>query len=478
MRKAIVHATPENTKTILDLLEDQGVSLPCNCHGANSCGGAQYDFPCGLVPHEDLSVTLRDTGKICSLDLGTSSPEAHLPDTLFIDLGTTTVSMVFYHTETKTIWKSETFSNPQIPYGTDVISRIKYDTDFHEDYSLKHVICHKIKNVWTQSARRFPQLSLRRCLIGGNTTMIHLLLGDSLDSMATAPFTPAVRTNFSFWQDETHIYIVPWLSAFIGGDIVSGLLWLNFDRRQDTCILADLGTNGELALCHNGTVYTASAAAGPAFEGSGISCGCPAIPGAISDVTLGGVLPRIRTISNKLPTGICGSGAVSILAELIAKGYLDSEGAATDKFSEEGLLISKDSSANPILFTRQDARQMQLATAAIGAGIDCLCHRANISVSQVDHLYLAGGLGYHIPVKKAALTGLFSEIPICRVSAIGNSCLMGLAQLAADLSSRQDPDQRIQHLRDHSCEVVLAQEDLFQQNFLRHMHYPAASEKR
>lgn len=468
--KITVHGTPANTKSILDLLEDQGISLPCNCHGANTCGGKQYDFPCDLIPHEDITVTVHPRVSFSGLALSSDQNNDHLPDTLLIDLGTTTIAMVYYSSLHKTAFYSEVFPNPQLPFGSDVISRIKYDTEAIHKHELTHMICETLSKHYNSFLASHKNVSIETCLIGGNTTMIHLLLGLSLENMTAAPFTPAdiPPDKLSFRQGSTKIQILPWLSAFIGGDIVSGMLYLNFDTRKDTCLLVDLGTNGELALVYDQKIYTAGTAAGPAFEGGGLSCGTPAVPGAISDVSLRRNLSQTQTIGNKLPTGICGSGAVSILSQLLTCGYMDPSGILTDKFPEHGLILSRTPSGQTIRFTKQDVRQMQLAAAAIGAGINTLCHTAGISVDDVDHLYLAGGLGYHINISKADTSGMFSGVETSHIHAVGNSCLLGLATVSHRLDSLS---QRIKDIQQKSHEVILADNNYFQEQFIRHMTY-------
>ncbi len=468
--KITVQGTPENTKSILDLLEDQGISLPCNCHGANACGGKQYDFPCTLIPHEDITVTVYPRESFVGLTLSADQSKDHQPDSLLIDLGTTTVAMVYYSSLHKTVFYSEVFPNPQLPFGADVISRIKYDTEPTHKHELTHTIHEILSQHYNSFLASHKNVSIRTCLIGGNTTMIHLLLGLSLKGMAAAPFNPVDVSpgKLNFYQGSTEIRILPWLSAFIGGDIVSGMLYLNFDSRKDTCLLVDLGTNGELALVYDQKIYTAGTAAGPAFEGGGLSCGTPAVPGAISDVSLRRLVPQTQTIGNKLPTGICGSGAVSLLSQLLAFQYMDSSGILTEKFPEDGLLLSRTPSGQEIRFTKQDVRQMQLSVAAIGAGIATLCHTAGISIDDTDQLYLAGGLGYHISISKASASGMFSGMDTTRIHTVGNSCLLGLASIC------QKPDglsRRIEDLHQKSHEVILADNDYFQKQFIRHMTY-------
>ena len=465
-----IEANSNNTLSVLDLLEKQGFSLPCNCHGANVCGGTQYDFPCTLIPKEPLTVCLRDSitkEKIEGLGLMQKADLSVFPDSLLIDIGTTTIAMVYYHSAKKTTFFTEVFPNPQIPYGADVISRINYDVSDHEHHLLHHRIVSCLEEHASSFFLQFPDVSLRQCLIGGNTTMIHLLLNLSLEGMTGFPFTPSEFTNFCFTYNKVEVFILPWLSAFIGGDITSGLLSLSFNTRKDTCLLADLGTNGELVLCHQNHLFTASTAAGPALEGNGLSHGCPAIPGAISDVSLRGVVPRIQTIANKLPAGICGSGAISTLAELLSQHYIHADGTLTEKFPKNGILLAR-SKETVISFSINDVRQMQLAIAAIAAGIDTLCHEAGISPDKVDSLYLAGGLGYSISLEKASLLGMFCSIRPERIHCVGNSCLNGLAELSEDFSNLQ---QFVSHVKKHTTDISLADNSYFQSSYLAHMSY-------
>lgn len=468
--KITVHASPENKKTILDLIEEQGISLPCNCHGANACGGKQYNFPCHLIPHEEMTVTLRQRSDLEGVSFDDPVTKQYLPDTLLIDLGTTTVAMVYYHSKHHTIYHKETFPNPQISYGADVISRIRYDMEFPEEHTLRESICHEISERYECVVSSEKGIHIRTCLIGGNTTMIHFLLGFPSGGMSAAPFTPHPITMQQLHQKRngTDIFLLPWLSAFIGGDILAGMLYLDFDHRADTCLLADLGTNGELSLLHKHHIFTASTAAGPAFEGAGLSCGCPAVPGAVSDVTLGTVLPKLQTIGNKIPTGICGSGAISMLSQIISGGYMDSDGILTKKFPDKGIFLCRTIQGDELRFTAEDTRQMQLAAAAIGAGINTLCHKAEIRPQQIDHLYLAGGLGYFINISKAAKTGLFSGIPTSRIHAVGNSCLYGLAALCENTDALPE---RFSQFEQMTNDIILADEPYFQKQFISHMTY-------
>ena len=159
---------------------------------------------------------------------------------------------------------------------------------------------------------------------------------------------------------------------------------------------------------------------------------------------------------------------MSLLSQRLTFQYMDSSGILTEKFPEDGLLLSRTPSGQEIRFTKQDVRQMQLSVAAIGAGIATLCHTAGISIDDTDQLCLAGGLGYHISISKAAASGMFSGMDTTRIHTVGNSCLLGLASIC------QKPDglsRRIEDLHQKSHEVILADNDYFQKQFIRHMTY-------
>lgn len=466
-----VKVPPNNTKTILDLLEIQGVSLPCNCHGTNACGGKQYSFPCDLIPLEDITVSVPERKKFSGLTLSGACDKSIPPDTLLIDLGTTTVAMVYYNSISNTVFLSDVFPNPQISFGADVISRIKFDAESENKGILKSAIQEAITEHYNKATSSNSDISIKKCLIGGNTTMIHFLMGYSIEGLKSAPFQPAKVPSKSVFTNENkgvQIQVIPWLSSFIGGDILSGILSLDFDSRHDTCLLADLGTNGELVLLHNRKLYTASTAAGPAFEGGGLTCGCPSIPGAISDVALHSVKPSLKTIDNKLPAGICGSGAISMVAEVIKRNYMDASGILTEKFPPEGIVLAKQVNGPDISFTRDDLRQMQLAIASISGGIDALCHFAGIKTNQIDQLYLAGGLGVHINLDKAIHAGLFCDVAPQNIHPVGNSCLNGLAKIS---SSHNSLDDLISEIKSNTSLLELADDDYFKQSFTKHLTY-------
>jgi uncharacterized 2Fe-2S/4Fe-4S cluster protein (DUF4445 family) len=217
-----------------------------------------------------------------------------------------------------------------------------------------------------------------------------------------------------------------------------------------------------MVLSHNGHLYTAAAAAGPALEGAGISCGCAAVPGAISHVRLQRNRALITTIDNKLPIGLCGSGAFTLCAELLRHGLLQKDGILSDDFPKEGIRLGTTADGTKLFFTADDLRELQLAIAAIGAGIDTLCHEAGISTSSLDSICLGGGFGLFLPIADCILLRMLPDLPKERILAKGNTCLQGLYEYAlGDFGQADWP----------YTTVNLADNEFFKSSFLHHMTY-------
>lgn len=294
--------------------------------------------------------------------------------------------------------------------------------------------------------------------------MIHLLLGYDCTPLSKSPFAIRQTLPDRYNREQCEIHIAPWFSAFVGGDIYAGLYANRIWETKETCLFLDLGTNGEIVLSHNGIQYATSTAAGPAFEGGNLSCGCPSVPGAICQVTLRRLSPQLKTIDNKLPIGICGSGAISLLAELLRNGYVTDEGILTEKFPARGIHLAKTAGGSDLFFTADDLRNIQLAVAAIAAGIDTLLHEAEIVSSDVSRIYLGGSFGFHIAREDCQTLGLFSTLDYHTLQSVGNSCLQGLFRCATE---------GIRLSAAHDAKIInLAESNYFKQQFLSHMKFP------
>lgn len=493
-----VHAGSDNTVRILTLLEQMGYSLPCNCDGRHLCPGNTYSFDCAMIPKEDVRIdlpasvsggplTFSGTGSvlsapdspghsqvgspgICGISLEQMPFEAGPADTLLIDLGTTTIALVLMDRSNGCLRQKTVFANPQRTLGSDIISRIQASCNGSRD-ELASLVSDALHSQTADLCRKNKTSihDLKICMIGGNTAMIHLLMKYNCEPLSAAPFQPDLHSPDSFTADGVQVQILPWISGFIGGDITAGILACHLDTptAPDAPVLfVDLGTNGELILSAGDKLFTAATAAGPALEGASLSCGTAAVPGAICEVSVRRGRARIKTIDNKLPVGLCGSGAVSLCGELIRQGYVDENGIPTSRFPDNGISLGTPLHGAPLVFTIEDFRQMQLAAASIGAGIDALCHAAKISPDQLSEIIIAGGFGFFISVSDAITLRMLPPLPADRIRAVGNSCLQGLYRCATEnIPSCETFLSRI-------VPVNLAQDEVFRRQFVHHMTYP------
>ena len=213
--------------------------------------------------------------------------------------------------------------------------------------------------------------------------MLYLLTGRNPACLSRAPFEADCTFGEEYALPGRRCYLPHCLHAFVGADTTCALLAGGMLEKQETALMCDIGTNGEIALWHRGQLYVASTAAGPAFEGTGISCGCGSIPGAIDRVRVEHGALHIHTIGGRKPVGLCGSGLVDAVAALLEMGIIDETGAMEDA----AFLL-----AEGVQLTRRDVRALQLAKAAMAAGMDSLLHAAGCPAEDVAAVYLAGGL--------------------------------------------------------------------------------------
>ncbi len=359
-----------------------------------------------------------------------------------VDIGTTTIALQLYHLETGQCLSAASMLNPQTKAAADVIGRI--------DASLKGAAA----DLQNQAEMALRTLLATACAqanvlpadvtsmtVTGNTTMLYLLTGRNPYPLSRAPFLAD-----HLFDEESPIlgrraYLPPCLHAFVGADTACALLASGLLERSDTALLCDVGTNGELALWHQGELYIASTAAGPAFEGAGISCGCASVVGAIDKVNLVSGRLHCSTIGEDRAVGICGSGLLDAIAALLDLELLDETG-----YLEDDPCPLRDG----ITLVQSDIRSVQLAKAATHAGIMSLLSAAGCKPDDVSALYLAGGFGSHLNIRNAVRIGLIPESLADKVRVIGNAALDGAAMLLMDTAARdrlRSLHRIVQHVR-------------------------------
>lgn len=372
---------------------------------------------------------------------------------LAIDIGTTVVEAALVDLKTGKEIASAKQRNKQRRHGEDVISRISYSLEKKENLAeLQQLAISNINSLINilGAETGIDKNSINYAVIAGNTVMEHFLLGKDTKPLASLPFKPAFRGGARIGakqlgikiNSQADIYVIPNLAGFIGGDITAGIIKSGlYKKAQGYYMLIDVGTNGEVVIGNNNHIYCASAAAGPALEGMGISCGMLAQEGAICEVSAKKNSDlNLKIINNIEPTGICGSGIIDLMAILIRNKTIDSTG----KMIKPPYLVYKGA-RHDIIFTQKDVRQVQLAKSAIFTAINLLMQEAGINKEKIKKIYIAGEFGKNIKINNAIKIGLIPKFSLSEIKYMGNMSLQGaesillnegLIQIAESLASK------------------------------------------
>ena len=399
-----------------------------------------------------------------------------------VDVGTTTLAGYLYDLTDRRRLATAACENPQRAFGADVVSRI--DAALHgQSEPLQKAVTEAIDRLQAELCRQAgaDPAAVGDRVIVGNTAMLTLLCGYSPAPLATAPFEPAhkmdeTRPPADFgWRgaEGGRVYLPPCPAAYIGADTVAALCSLGELPSRPT-LLADVGTNGELVLITPDGLLACSAAAGPALEGAGIRCGMVASPGAVSQVALLGAHLEIAVIGGGKAAGLCGSGLLDLIAVLGAAGVLDREG----RLHEDGHAFTdciRTADGQPafclpgtdVVLTQDDVRAVQLAKAAIRAGIETLLSAARVAEDDVDRLLLAGGFGSRLSAPSAAAIGLIPPTLVARTEAIGNAAGAGACRLLLDPTAADDARAIAETIR----VLTLNDQPTFESDYIRFMRF-------
>ena len=385
-----------------------------------------------------------------------------------VDIGTTTVAMQRIDLESGEIRKTYTALNSQRMYGADVIGRIEAAGKGRAG-ELKGCILQVLRSS-VDSLTEGGRIPPVRMMIGANTTMVHLLMGYPCESLGIAPFLPynieRIETGWAALSGQKGssfpVRICPGVSAYIGGDITAGLYALGFHERERVSILIDLGTNGEMAVGNRERILAASAAAGPAFEGGNLVCGTGSIPGAVCHAAWKDGALCVETIGGEEPKGICGTGILEIIACLLEAELMDETGRLEEPYASEGFPVDGQ---GRIRVYQKDIREIQLAKAAVRAGLETLLDEYGISLDEVEEIFLAGGFGYELDPGKAETIGLLPAGCAKRVRAAGNTSLRGAAAGLLDGKSGKTLD----HIAGLVREIPLSGNPKFSELYMEYM---------
>ena len=399
-----------------------------------------------------------------------------------VDIGTTKIAGYLVDLQTGQTLASGGVINPQVAYGEDVISRIKY-TDEHPQGAeiLQSILVQAINELLADLCRQIGTTpdQIMDCVMVGNTAMHHLLTGLPVHSLGTAPYTPASLQAMHFLANEVgitiaenaYVYLPPNIAGFVGGDHIAMLLATNARHLKKTLIALDIGTNTEISLIHQGHHFACSCASGPAFEGAHIRNGLRAISGAIERVFINKDTVKIQTINNIPAIGICGSGILDTVAEMRKENLIDTRGTFnkadtrmnTSKESVEFVLVPAEQSGHgqEIAINRKDINEIQLAKAAIRSGIEVLLKNAHIKANDVELFLVAGAFGTYLDLKNTLRIGMFPPLPFDRFQQVGNAAGSGAREILLSSKKRIEAEQMVDSIEYIELTTVHDYQDSF-----------------
>lgn len=464
-------------------LEQAGFSIPRPCGGRGVCGkcavtleGAVSDpneaerkadtrLSCQAQLLGDARVTLADSRKTEQIEVhGIDTPidlrpmEGRLGAA--VDIGTTTLALKLYDLPSGRLLGEAAMLNPQTSVAADVMGRISAAMAGQLE-KMQQQIVDAIGTLLKEACSKSGQSedAVDKLVLTGNTTMLYLLTGRDPECLSHAPFR--ADTLFGNWDTilGKDTYLPACMNAFVGADITCAVLASGMTVSSDTSLLCDIGTNGEIALWKDGKLFVTSTAAGPAFEGAGISCGCGSITGAIDKVWVEDGAVRAHTIGEAPAVGICGSGLIDAIAAFLSIEEIDETGAT----ESDGLPLR-----DGVVLEPRDVRSVQLAKAAIAAGIQTLMESAGTTCDDISALYIAGGFGSHLDVSSAAAIGLIPGELASKVKVIGNASLSGSVRLLLNRESLSQAEE----IAKKSSHVNLGGNPRFNENYMEQMFFP------
>jgi len=517
--------------TLLEAAHAAGVAIDAPCGGVGRCGSCRVRAEGGLTPlsrdeqellggagvaaGKRLACRARVNGPV-TVTLGAASGETRVvtestdmgdlaveppgvrgfkrrADSHYLlgavaDIGTTTVAVSLVDLENGDELGSAGMLNVQYPWGADVMSRIG-SAAAEGTAVLQRPIARQVERLIAGLLVPLDGASLadvREVAIVGNTTMMNALLGEDLTPLGQAPYAGSVLGPVSLPASELGMgllsdavcHILPGASAFIGADVVAGVLATRLDRAEQPTLMIDLGTNGEIVLAVPGRpLLAASAAAGPALEGAGIERGMRAEPGAIERVWLEAGDLELATVGGFPPVGICGSGVLDLMAVMLDAGVLAADGRIAGEVAgplarrvaeRDGVRVFVVDEHSGVALSQHDVRQLQLAKGAVRAALDLVLEEAALAPDDVAEVLVAGGFGLHVDGRALERIGMVPAGWGGRLAFLGNAAKEGARVALLDSAARE----RAVDIAGSIRTLPLAEHVEFQSRFLGALDFP------
>jgi len=487
-------------------LLDQSADLQRVMRAMDDGGNRRAEFDIDII-RELPGILRRSEFRVTVVSIGGRVAGVEPGDTtgrkfgIAFDLGTTTVVGTILDLSNGRELGHASRLNAQMIYGEDTISRIQYGMEYPE---RRGDMTEKIRSVVNEIVREasgragIDPLEIYEAVFAGNTAMSHLFVGLDPSGLGRMPFVPVSSAPVNLRAIDAgidinprgNLHVLPNIAGFVGSDTVGVMLACNYLEPGPSRLAVDVGTNGELALRKGDAIMACSTAAGPALEGAALSCGMRAANGAIEHVRITDDAVVCDVIGDTAPVGICGSGIIDIVAELLDRGIVDSLGRLLEReelkdsipehlldclIETEGqpafLLARADREkgiSRDVAVTQRDIRQIQLAKGAISAGIELILKEMSMTAGDLDEILLAGAFGNYIRKRSAQRIGLLPPAPPERIRFVGNAASTGAKMALLSRSAREDAD-RISRKTRH---IELAAMPEFMNTFMNSMLFP------
>ncbi|MDD4002932.1 MAG: ASKHA domain-containing protein, partial [Clostridia bacterium] len=490
--KKIASYAAQKGVNLLEFLISKGYFINADCGGKGTCGKCRVKLISGNVNAEkdkdgfilsckaqvfgDIEIELQNlegTG-LTSHNFVITHKDNASGYGVAVDIGTTTLAFYLMNLSSGKEIDSYSCLNPQGVFGGDVISRIAASKNGKLS-ELNKLIVNKVAEICNYFIKKHGIKELKKVYLCGNTTMIHLFSGVDASPLGQYPFTPVftdlkefrgVYGEIEAWQ----IILLPCVSAYIGSDVVTGIIATNIDKSSSAKLLVDIGTNGELVLSLGGELFCASTAAGPAFEGANITCGMGGVSGAIDSVTFDGSKINYTVIGEGQPKGICGSGLIDIIALMFEYGVIDESGLIVKSDYEVFAQKTKNDSfyiTDDVFISQKDVREFQLAKSAICSGIKTIIKTNGLKAEDISEVFISGGLGFYINKHSAVKVGLIPPQFIDKLTIAGNSagggtklCLLSEKEL-----------KRCINVAKKCKNIELAESSVFMEEYINNMGF-------
>ncbi len=423
-----------------------------------------------------------------------------------VDLGTTTIAASLINTTNGERLARAGALNPQRQFGADVILRLQAAGESEQKLrTMSQLVNDEVLRLTLEllsnAGAQIDDLSI--VAVAGNPAMEHLALGLPVRSLAFPPHRPlfksgkTVNASLLGWNADTEVFFFPLPGGFVGGDLVAFLYGISSEKNSgstagalqlshpatldENCLCLDLGTNAEIALRAGGRMSATSAAAGPAFEGGNLSCGMAALPGAISRVRISGERVEFSAIADARPSGLCGSGVIDAVAALIESGIVDSTGRLLspveipsnlgnriDRVDGDPVFVIYRDADRRIYLSQKDIREVQLAKAAIRAGIEILLERAGVSAEELQKVILTGSFGAELSPSSLKSIGILDEKMVQISDFIRDGVLSGVEKVLSNLNGLVEVDRFAETIR----VIPLSGTPAFEKLFIGMMDFP------